>query len=869
MTTKYTTFLKVKLLAFLVLGGFFCGFGQTSAQELSPSELREYSKQAEQLVKYLQFTFNTLGSPETSAQEKDILINQSYTKVFKDENVQVEDDLDETREVVTNKDVQAYLKDIDFFFKEVRFEFTVNEVEHRVSAGNEVFFKVSFTRNLQGVTVGGDTVNSTIPRFIEINLNPHDRDLKIASIYTTKLSEKEELVNWWNSLDIAWRDVLGDGFPLNDTLELKDVTTIGPSWFHTLEDSIPMTGSMVFNYLKDISKVEELDLSNNFTITSLEPLSQLTSLKVLNISNTEVNDLAPIRNLTKLEKLSFAQTKVTSLEPLKYAVSLKELFLFNTMISNIETLSNFKKLEKLYCYNTFITDLQPLEGLTHLKELWFNNTQVRDLGPLQNLSKLEMLDASNSNVADLSPLAKATSLKEVNIDRTKVKNLTALAKVKSLEVISLNETEVQDLNSLLALPNLQRVYCEKTGVRKRAAFDFMNRKPGSLVIVESSELMSWWNTLHKHWKQIFHKYVPVDFERPGVEQLQEISALTEVNISGNPEVRSLRPLEMLTNLAKLDMSNTKVTSLEHLQTLPHLEELNCSYTLIESLDPLKDKEALKIIKLDETPVDKLSALGTCAELRLLSFNTTQVSDLSPLFTLKKLEWLYADETAVSVEQVNEFLEKYPNSQVIYQTAVLNQWWSALADPWKEVFAKQIQLDAAPSKEQLHQLVKLPSLNIQDNLNIADLRPLTVFYQLKELNISKTRVRDIQPLSTLIRLETLVCTNSPVEDLRPLANLKSLKQLTLENTPVTYLDPLEGLIELKILNCAGTQVRNLRPLESIGTLETLDISNTQVKSLGPLETLSSLKNLKCYNTKVSSRKVDKFKEVFPECEVLYY
>ncbi len=47
--------------------------------------------------------------------DKDVLVTQSYTKIFRDPKVQVEDDLDEGRKTITNKDVQAYLKDVDFF----------------------------------------------------------------------------------------------------------------------------------------------------------------------------------------------------------------------------------------------------------------------------------------------------------------------------------------------------------------------------------------------------------------------------------------------------------------------------------------------------------------------------------------------------------------------------------------------------------------------------------------------------------------------------------------------------------------------------------------------------------------------------------
>ncbi len=67
------------------------------------------------------------------------------------------------------------------------------------------FFKVKLIRKLDAVTIQGDTVNSSRERFLEINLDPFKKDLKIVSFYTTKLNEREELRNWWNEMTMEWR----------------------------------------------------------------------------------------------------------------------------------------------------------------------------------------------------------------------------------------------------------------------------------------------------------------------------------------------------------------------------------------------------------------------------------------------------------------------------------------------------------------------------------------------------------------------------------------------------------------------------------------------------------------------------------------
>ena len=75
------------------------------------------SVKVEDQVRFLEFLLNTLGDAQSSARDKDVIIRESYLKIFRDGKVQIEDDLLADRKVVTNKDVQAYLKDIEFFIK--------------------------------------------------------------------------------------------------------------------------------------------------------------------------------------------------------------------------------------------------------------------------------------------------------------------------------------------------------------------------------------------------------------------------------------------------------------------------------------------------------------------------------------------------------------------------------------------------------------------------------------------------------------------------------------------------------------------------------------------------------------------------------
>jgi len=61
--------------------------------------------------------------------------------------------------------------------------------------------------------------------------------------------------------------------------------------------------------------MKEIDISGNASLTNLEPLSKLSSLKKVSIANTPVTDLMPLRNLNQLEVLDIPVHRWFPLNP--------------------------------------------------------------------------------------------------------------------------------------------------------------------------------------------------------------------------------------------------------------------------------------------------------------------------------------------------------------------------------------------------------------------------------------------------------------------------------------------------------------------------------------------------------------------------
>lgn len=144
-------------------------------------------------------------------------------------------------------------------------------------------------------------------------------------------------------------------------------------------------------------------------IWDLSPLTALSGLSELYISNTLVEDLTPLTALPGLTKLSVRDTMIEDLTPLAKLTRLSGLSLDNTMINDLIPLTALTSLVALYFDNTEVTDLTPLVGLTGLRRLSLIHTPVIDLRPLSHLRKLADepapmgLDFSDTAATDVDP----------------------------------------------------------------------------------------------------------------------------------------------------------------------------------------------------------------------------------------------------------------------------------------------------------------------------------------------------------------------------------------------------------------------------------------------------------------------------------
>jgi Leucine-rich repeat (LRR) protein len=831
---------------------------------LTKEEMATYEVEIKKMVNYLQETLNFIGDPTQTAQEKEIVFSQTYTKIFQNDKVQIEDDLDTKRNTNLTKDVQAYLKDIDFFFHHATFTFDVQSVANLTKENGETYFKVTMNRKLDGVTVTNDTISEVKIRYMEVNFDPKNNDLKIASIYTTKVNERETLRYWWNSMPSPWKTYFGKELRINDTIPLQSVMqvneknliysypilsinngdTVATDW----KEVVVSNGlDEFYAKLKGLVMMQNVDVSNIRTITTLEPLSELSELSTLNITGTNVNDLAPLRNANKLKVLRAGNTRIEDLSPLKYDILLEDLDVSNTDVNNINVVEQLTKLQKLNINRTRVSDLKPLENCPNLEHLFVEGCQINNIQVINGLEKITALNISNTAVRDLSPIKNLKSLQSLKISNTSISDLSVLSEMEDLKELYCSNTTVRDLTPLKNHRRLSKIYCDNTRIDVNQASEFSKDNPFTLVIYDTSALSEWWNSLPIYWTAVFSKQVDIEGP-PSTEQLHEVINMTDLDLSGNTFIQNLIPVSRLTNLVNLDISNTEITHLGPLTGMTRLEHINLEHTFVNNLAPLAEMKSLKVLNIGNTPID----------------------DLAPLVNDSHLEVIWADNSGVNQQQVRQLKRSLPGVTVVYQTEFLREWWNSLDAVWQSLLKGQIGCtNYEPSDLELQKILDITEFLVEQENQIQTIDPLRKFYWLEKINIASQGIRDINALVGKDNLKEVMLQNNPISDLTPIEEDTLITVLNIENTQISDLSKLERMKHLRTLNASGTGIKSLKPLARMTELEELFINNTAIKNISPIEDIPSLKLLKIYNTKVKSRTVTALQKKRYDLNIVYY
>jgi hypothetical protein len=197
--------------------------------------------------------------------------------------------------------------------------------------------------------------------------------LKESQRQVTVVYQTEALRAWWNSLDPCWqaifRNANGTQSEMPSPLELQQIVDL-----------------------------RELEITPNYPIASIEPLTSLIWLERLTINNQSVSDLKPLAGKEFLLEFNAQNNPISSLKPIEESVLLELLNIENTQVDDLGPLSKMNNLITLNASGTPVKALKPLSGLMKLENLFVNNTNVRSISPVENIPSLKQLRVYNTKV---------------------------------------------------------------------------------------------------------------------------------------------------------------------------------------------------------------------------------------------------------------------------------------------------------------------------------------------------------------------------------------------------------------------------------------------------------------------------------------
>ncbi len=295
---------------------------------------------------------------------------------------------------------------------------------------------------------------------------------------------------WWTSLDAFWKrlfKIILDP-ELHWSREKRDVFEPDEEQLALLlsRDFLDIENTSVSNLapLKVFTKLQFLRLSALNDLKDLDSLPDLPALQELTISYTRVADISPISRLTALQTLRVSQNGLTSMAGIVNLGQLKFLWLEEPGVTNLDFLSKLQNLTFLRLSKMNPADLSHVGALASLRELRITATTVSDLSFLRQLGQLRTILFERNGLTSLESLPVLDSLTELQCVENQLTDLAPLAMLKHLQVLNLVGCPITSLDALVPNNRLKRVIVSDADYDKEMVKRFRQAHPGCSLETE-------------------------------------------------------------------------------------------------------------------------------------------------------------------------------------------------------------------------------------------------------------------------------------------------------------------------------------------------------------------------------------------------
>lgn len=201
-------------------------------------------------------------------------------------------------------------------------------------------------------------------------------------------------------------------------------------------------------------------------LPSSEPASAPTppQLGVDFVSACRAEDASEARRSTIEKLLEVAKSKdcEQAWDKLK---ELQSLDLSASELSDIAPLAKLVNLNELTLSFNRIEDITPLEGLKNLRELFLGDNEIRVVTGLGQLAQLKTLDLGSNQIEDIGALSRLEQLEWLDLSKNKISKIEALGALRRLWFLSLANNEIEDIKALKQQDSLEELYLQGNRIK--------------------------------------------------------------------------------------------------------------------------------------------------------------------------------------------------------------------------------------------------------------------------------------------------------------------------------------------------------------------------------------------------------------------
>jgi len=279
-----------------------------------------------------------------------------------------------------------------------------------------------------GLTIGD--VTGTTPNYATNGITQADFDRLAAAGGITGHMECSDVANLTGIQYLTFQPAQSDNY---DDVPGVSVTA------GTVSDLSPLSG---------MTQLQFLDLSDN-NITNISALTGLTRLNFLFLSSNKISDISTVAGMTKLQEVELDGNMISDISPLNNHNDLAFLYLTGNVVSSLPTFTGLPSLSAIALDYNLLTSITKLAGLPALDNV---NVAGNKIVSLTGLPKsLRTLRAAENQISDLSPLSALSNLDFADLSNNKIKDLSPLTGLKALEEVIVAHNAISDLKPLASL----------------------------------------------------------------------------------------------------------------------------------------------------------------------------------------------------------------------------------------------------------------------------------------------------------------------------------------------------------------------------------------------------------------------------------